>query len=203
MLFHKCVNAAMGLGLFAYSACASAVMVDVADCCGLSDQGGISVIKAHNAYGATIGKSSISLVQPDLAENSNIVYESVEFVDDYSYQIVQLDNLELGSYQLTLTDFEFPDPLAKVGVNLVTATASIADLILSDNGQLQKSILFDISAEDSYYLSMFGRSNSIAALGLYGVELKMISPVPLPLSAVYLGSGLVLLWLRKRRRFIR
>jgi len=201
MQFHKLLGATIGVGLLMSCLNASAVVVAASECCGQSGTGGLSIIKTNNAFNTNIGKSQLALAQPDLEAEGGVVFESVEFVDGYDYQIARLDNLELGSYQLTLTDFAFPDPLAQVGVNLVTATESIANLMLGDTNQLQNTVAFDITNMDSYYLTMFGRSDSAAGLGLYGVELTMVSPVPLPLTALYLGSGLALLWLKRRKSY--
>ncbi|RLU01150.1 hypothetical protein [Ketobacter sp.] len=155
---------------------------------------GLSVISLGGQSGSKIELASSPQVAPAAVQAGQVVYESVEFVDGYDYSVVRLDDLAQGTYQLTLTDFAFPEALTQLGVTFTTATETLGSMMLGGGSILQDSITFDITEHDSYYLAVFGRANGASALGLYGVELKnLVSHVPLPASLVFLLSGLAVL----------
>ena len=88
-----------------------------------------------------------------------------------------------------------------LGAVLTSATSKVETLIL--NGQEQASVVFDIATADSYYLSVYGKANAAVGVGLYGIELKNLSVVPLPLSAALFLSGLGVVGLMRRKRLIK
>ena len=180
----------------------NAAMLPASDYDAASENQSLSVISLGSPTSSRIELASSESVTPANLGTGQVAYESVEFVDGYDYSVVRLDDLTLGTYQLTLTDFAFPEALSQLGVSFSTATDSIGNILLTGGGILQDSITFDITDHDSYYLSVFGRGGSATALGLYGVELKnIVSNVPLPASIVFLLSGLSILsfsWFRNR-----
>ena len=118
------------------------------------DYGTLSVMDAGNAGDISITTGSGISVQA-AAVSPGMVYENVEAVEGSSYSVVALEDLALGEYQLTLTDFEFFDPFERLGAALTTASQSVAELILTD--MAQDSITFNIGNQDSYYLSIFAQ----------------------------------------------
>ena len=183
------------------SGTANAIVLSVSDYDPVSDPSGLSVISANDNSGSDISLSDVTQLTPSVLQGG-VVYETVEFVDGYDYSVVRFDDLALGTYQLTLTDFKFPDAFSQLGASISTATQSIGSIVLSGGVVLQDSIIFDVTAYDSYYLSVFGRGLGANALGLYGIELKnLVSNVPLPASVVFLISGLLVIYMRKTRKF--
>ena len=93
-----------------------------------------------------------------------------------------------GAYQAILTDFIFPDPLDRIGINITTATESLG--ILREPGVFT----FDANPGD-YFVSFFGKAHR---LGQYGISISRAggssiasSPVPLPAGVWLFGSGLL------------
>jgi hypothetical protein len=97
---------------------------------------------------------------------------------------------EAGSYNVTLTDFEFPIPMLATGMSVTTAT----DLL----GRLEAPGSFNFDATPGkYFVSFFGFANTSAPqLGNYGIE---ISQIPVPAAVWLFGSGLLGLCLISRR----
>ena len=192
---------ALAMGM---SSVANAIVLSTSDIDAELGNNGLTVISLGSYADSMINLANSPQLTLQPVQSGQVVYESVEFVDGYDYSVVRLDDLSLGTYQLTLTDFAFPEALSQLGVSLSTATESIGNILLTGSGILQESITFDITDHDSYYLSVFGRGSSATALGLYGVELKnIVSHVPLPASIVFLLSGLSILsisWVRTKFR---
>ena len=87
-----------------------------------------------------------------------------------------------GTYQATLTDFVFPNPLKRVGMNITTATESL--------GMLTEPGFFTFDAKPgNYFVSFFGKAHH---LGQYGIDISRTgSPVPVPAAVWLFGSGLM------------
>jgi len=93
-----------------------------------------------------------------------------------------------GTYQATLTDFVFPNPLKRIGMNITTATESL--------GMLTEPGFFTFDAKPgNYFVSFFGKAHH---LGQYGIDISragspsiVSSPVPLPAAVWLFGSGLM------------
>lgn len=127
-----------------------------------------------------------------------VEFEKVGFVNgvDGFTQKVDLDG---GSYNLTLTDFNFGDSFSKLGVMLSTSTEPLYKLekpvgavASGANNIWQKSIDMDLDA-GQYYLSFFGKS--AGDFSFYGVSLTQNAdepaPVPVPAAFILFGSGLL------------
>ena len=136
----------------------------------------------------------------DTIEPGQVIYENVDFVDGNARTVIALNSLQLGEYQLTLSDFVFPNTFATLGAVVTTESHVVARLFLDDDNT-QDTMTFEITEVDSYYLSILGVATGGFNLGLYGVELKNvgISAVPLPLPAFMFLSGIVLLGAFKRK----
>lgn len=144
--------------------------------------------------------SSGSVLPPPAIVEGEVVYESVEFVNGVEENIVNLNGLATGMYQLTLTDFEFPAALDSLGAIVVTSTDVVDRLFFSET-DTQQQIVFEIEQIDSYYLAIYGAASGAHNLGLYGVELRNVSlsAVPLPMPALLFLVGLTFLASVKRR----
>lgn len=130
------------------------------------------------------------------------IFEDVQFMTGTDGNVSKLGKLAAGNYSLTLTDFEFPVAFDELKVALTTATRVVS--VLSLNGEVRTlTDMVQLAAGESYYLSVFGTTQSPSAFGLYGVKLAQYSPVPVPASALLLLSGLFA-WgftsLRQQRR---
>lgn len=126
------------------------------------------------------------------------VFEDVRFVSGSDGSVNKLGSLAAGSYQLTLTDFEFPVAFDELKVALTTATQVISILSLTDTNSISQII--QLAANESYYLSVFASTSAPSVYGLYGVQLAQYSPVPLPASALLLMSGLLCVGMASKRR---
>ncbi len=145
---------------------------------------------------------------PPAAVQYTSVFEDVGFVKGYDAFSEKI-TLTSGDYRLTLTDFDFGDEFAKLGVMLSTATGNLYTIkkpVGAPDGEgedfWQQSINFSLTA-GQYYLSFFGKSEG--ELSFYGIELdKQVgtSPAPVPVPAAFLlfGSGLLALAGFARRR---
>lgn len=119
------------------------------------------------------------------------VFEKVSFLTGSDYFTDKFTIDIAGTYQVTLTDFEFPAPLAESGLNVTSATESFGSLIGPG------SFSFD-AQPGSYYLSFFATAPD---LGQYGIEIAQygivvsqpgdVSAVPVPAAAWLFGSGLI------------
>lgn len=143
----------------------------------------------------SVNSASAEMVAPVYQKSGNIIG-----VDSFTDTM----KLDQGSYRLSLTDFQFPDAFAKLGVAVTTGKTLLASILL-DGTSTSKSVGFQAGTGD-YFLSLFGMTGSIDKVGLYGVDLSYSSqqpaPTPLPPSAALFISGLalcVLLRLRGRK----
>lgn len=127
------------------------------------------------------------------------VFDDVSFVEGRDLSVNNLGLLNQGSYLLTLTDFAFPTAFEDLKVALTTSSQVITLLSL-DEGTRQAQSLFELETTDTYYLSVYGDMGNSDYLGLYGVNLSQLSPVPLPASAWLLLSGIVAWGLSSTKR---
>ena len=119
------------------------------------------------------------------------IFEDVKFVMSSGAYVSNLGKVDAGVYQLTLTDFIFPNAFSDLRVAISTAT-TIVSLTTLKEGFNQAVQYIDLSASDSYYLSVYG-STETPGYALYGVELAHFepAPVPVPASVYLLFSGIV------------
>lgn len=121
---------------------------------------------------------------------NGVVFEQVGFLQGKTYFTDAFEILHSGTYEVTLTDFNFPKPLKMAGLNITTATESLGSLMATG------SFTFDANP-GNYYLSFFGDADHLGQYGIkvaqYGILISAVnaSPVPVPGAAWLLGSGLV------------
>jgi hypothetical protein len=119
-----------------------------------------------------------------------VVFEQVSFLQGKTMYTDRFKIDTAGTYKVTLTDFEFPNPLKMAGLNITTATQALGSLLAPG------SFTFDADP-GSYYLSFFGKADH---LGQFGIEVAQysivgsgvgVSAVPVPAAAWLFGSGLI------------
>ncbi|GMQ87874.1 MAG: hypothetical protein BMS9Abin08_1086 [Gammaproteobacteria bacterium] len=139
--------------------------------------------------------------------SGDVVFEKAEHFKNKTYftNIFSIDTA--GTYEVTLTDFEFPNSLGKSGLNIATGTDSLAKLFGPG------SFTFD-AVPGNYYVSFFAKAGPGPIrdmdfhdidwthhqkgyhrggmhLGQYGIQISLTNPVPLPAAAWLFGSGLI------------
>lgn len=128
----------------------------------------------------------------DLLPISDVVYQDVSFIEHKRVYTESFLIDTAGTYQVSLTDFEFPKPLLALGLNITSATESF--------GSLMETGAFTFDADPGkYFVSFFGKAKH---LGQYGIEIGLVntSAVPVPGAALLFGSGLLGLAGAARRR---
>jgi len=121
---------------------------------------------------------------------NTVVYDKVELFQTEAFFTDMFEISEAGSYNVTLTDFEFPIPMLATGMSVTTATDLLGSLLAAG------SFNFD-ATPGKYFVSFFGFANTSAPqLGNYGIE---ISQIPVPAAVWLFGSGLLGLYLISRR----
>ncbi len=78
----------------------------------------------------------------------NVVYETAAIFNNETYFTDTFQVSQAGTYQATLTDFEFPNLLSSSGLNVTTSTGSLATLYGPG------SVTFEANPGD-YYVSLF------------------------------------------------
>ena len=139
------------------------------------------------------------LVFVGAAQAALVPYQKVAFIKDTDYFSEAFTIDTAGTYQATLTDFNFPSDFGQVALDVTTAVATEGSLIGPG------SFVFD-AEPGTYYASVYGVGGGALNLGLLGVQVEATStaitssPVPLPASLVLLLSGLAVLGPLERRR---
>ncbi len=87
------------------------------------------------------------------AAASSVVFEKVELFQGKTFFTETFQIGSAGSYQATLTDFEFPKPMKKMGLNVTTSTDTLGSLFAPGS--------FDFEADPgTYYVSFFALAGS-------------------------------------------
>ena len=87
------------------------------------------------------------------AAASSVVFEKVELFQGKTLFTDTFQISSAGSYQATLTDFEFPKPMKKMGLNVTTSTDTLGSLFAPGS--------FDFEADPgTYYVSFFALAGS-------------------------------------------
>jgi len=99
-----------------------------------------------------------------------------------------------GTYELVLTDYGWPEnPLADLSLLLSTSSSVLGSL-----GQTGALRFF--AAAGNHFVQARADAGSPAAIGLYGIDVTLVNPVPLPAASLLLLSGLLALAVVLQRR---
>ena len=131
---------------------------------------------------------------------ATVVYENAALVSGtpgqfgYENRFVELN--EAGSYQASLTDFEFPAAFRTLGLIITSSTEKMAEIW--GNGEAR------FEAEPGkYFLGLAYQTDENINLGMYGVNLAYLdtaaSTVPLPASLWLLITGVMAIASYRRR----
>lgn len=127
---------------------------------------------------------------PSEALADGVVFEQVSFLTGNTMYTDRFQVDTAGTYKVTLTDFDFPNPLKMAGLNITTATQSLGSLLAPG------SFTFDADP-GSYFLSFFGKADHLGQFGIevaqYGILVSdvNVSAVPVPGAVWLFGSGLI------------
>jgi len=150
------------------------------------------VLMVAGSQGAVAATASI-----EGFDNSNAFVKTVQGTWAYNTKV----NFDApGAYNLTLSNFVFPNSLDAVGVMVSTATQNIVDIVSYDKTE-SLSKLFNVD-QGAYYLSIFAISDRQLNLGSLGVKFESAAPseVPLPPALMLLVSGAMTLMAFVRRK---
>lgn len=134
------------------------------------------------------------LVSAHISQADTVIYEDARLVSGDSKTYVgyfnqRLDLTQAGSYQATLSDFEFPASFDMLGLTISSSTQKM--------GEVWNSGSFSFNADPGkYFLGLFYKTDASLNLGMYGVKLSYpgqpgASAVPLPAALWLMLTGLM------------
>ncbi len=147
-----------------------------------------------NNHNIPLLSSPITLLSLPVAEENSVIYEDAKVVSGdskihmgYFNQRVKLK--EAGTYEATLSDFDFPVSFDMLGLSISSSTKKMGEVW--NNG----SFTFDADA-GKYFLALFYKTDETLNLGMYGINLNYLghpgaSAVPLPASLWLMITGLM------------
>ena len=101
----------------------------------------------------TTGIALLALLAGTAASASTVVFEKVELFKGKTFFTESFQVDTAGTYQATLTDFEFPKPMKKMGLNITTSNDTLGSLFAPGS--------FDFEADPgTYYVSFFALADS-------------------------------------------
>jgi len=121
------------------------------------------------------------------AQAATIVYEDVDFIKGTDTRSESFTIKQAGSYQVTLSDFQFPKSFLDLDLWITESKAPVV-------GKIDKSGTFSFNATPgTYWANVLGITDKPLDIGLYGIRIEQMSvaPVPVPTSILMLGSALV------------
>jgi len=134
------------------------------------------------------------LVSTHISQADTVIYEDAQLVSGDSKTYVgyfnqSLDLTQAGSYQASLSDFEFPSRFDMFGLTISSSTQKM--------GEVWNSGSFSFNADPGeYFLGLFYKTDATLNLGMYGVNLSYrgqpgASAVPLPAALWLMLTGLM------------
>lgn len=147
---------------------------------------------------------------PGTDYDGNTVFETAELFKNKTFFTESFLIETAGTYQAILTDFEFPDPLKEISLNITTASESLATLFGPGTTTFE-------AEPGTYFISLFAkaggrgmhdkglreewrewefwgheRDRRYGNLGQYGVEISLqTSPIPIPAAIWLFATGLL------------
>jgi hypothetical protein len=129
------------------------------------------------------------LCTPQLAGAATVL-EETDFIFGFSGKTYSFVADMTSAYEVTLTDFEFPGPFDILGVAITTSTESVGELLAPG------SRTFGLEMGNTYFANVLGRADDELGAGLFGIK---VSAVPIPSALMLLGSGILGLFVLKRK----
>jgi hypothetical protein len=128
----------------------------------------------------------------------SVLFDGSGFVEG-TQSFAQMFNLTgPGTLTVTLSNVAFPQPLANLDFLLSSANGAMGPEMNSGTGTYS----FAIAAGGNVFAQWFGTAQGPLNAGVYSLNIDFVpsgSTVPLPASVFLLLSGLLLVWLARRR----
>lgn len=126
---------------------------------------------------------------------NTVVYEDARLVSDNKTHFFTEKFFihEAGTYDLVLTDFEFPSAFTTLNLALTSSTEKLGSLFEAGH--------FTFNADRGrHYLGLIYQTDPNEKIGMYGIKISKvdITAVPLPAAVWLLISGLMFLAIYKR-----
>ena len=122
-----------------------------------------------------------------------VVFDDVSFIEGSQGIVAEFELTAPGNYLARLTDYEFPVAFDQLALTIVTNNEVVATL------ETDGDVGFSISAPGRFFAIVFGATGDSSQLGLYGLQIADLAPVPVPAALLLFGSALTtLLWRRRR-----
>ncbi|HEB55442.1 MAG TPA: hypothetical protein ENI98_03885 [Gammaproteobacteria bacterium] len=130
----------------------------------------------------------VLLVSTHIAQANTVIYEDASLVSGndethIGYLNKSVNFNQAGTYQATLSDFDFPSSFDMLGLTVTSSTEKM--------GQIWNSGSFNFNADaGKYFLGLVYKTDETLNVGMYGIKLSYLdhpgaSAVPLP-SALWL-----------------
>lgn len=120
-----------------------------------------------------------------------VVFEDVQFIEGTQGIVTAFDIAAPGNYIARLTDFAFPNPFDEIALSVVTSSASFGSV--SGAGEFA----FTVTDPGQYFAVIFGVAGGLGEIGLFGIEIAQVVPIPAPV--LLFASALAALGLTRRR----
>lgn len=144
---------------------------------------------------ALIGMLATATVQAEMVtvdeQTEESVFENVEFIEGTRGIVSAFDIATPGNYIARLTDFEFPTAFDELALTVVTSSASVGRV--DGAGEFA----FRVDTPGQFFAVVFGVAGGVGDLGLFGVEVVRV--VPVPAAFVLFASAIATLVARRRR----
>lgn len=127
-------------------------------------------------------------------ELSAVVCSSQRTVVGSDFSIFSFEIQTAGEYEISLSDLMWPSgTLASLSLLLTTSTETVLELTTAG------SMMFFASA-GTYFAQISAATSMSDPIGLYGLRVENVAPIPLPSTVLLLLSGLITLVYAVRRR---
>jgi hypothetical protein len=132
-----------------------------------------------------------ALIMSGISQAANVAYENVGFIRGYGEQSQSFTVATEGTYSAMLTDFSFPANFDVLGMSVTTSMTELGRI------STEGSFTFFAKPEMVLYANVFGEAGGALDLGLYGINISVISdvvaPVPVPGSLLLMLSAMVVI----------
>lgn len=178
--------------------------------------------------GACLAVVTLFSLPASAAMQDHVLYERVATLDLSDHHVQKIEVGQATRYELTLTDFAFPDEISHLGVQLISATGVLQSLVLEKNAEevisqtvwgtslsaSKKRKLAPVThswGEDfkqtsvsgfidagTYYIAMFADFEG-SWYPQHGMYSAQMIATPIPASILFFASGLSAFFYMRRR----